>query len=56
MTTQTVSNEKDLKVAIRQRMIQVFITILIQALILFGAAAHYVGGRPGPTLAFTWVG
>ncbi|MCB9420155.1 MAG: isoprenylcysteine carboxylmethyltransferase family protein [Ardenticatenaceae bacterium] len=38
MTTQTVTNNQDLKAGIIRRFVQIFISMLIQALVLFGAA------------------
>lgn len=38
MTTQSVTNDKDLRVGVVRRIVQVFVSLLIQAVILFGAA------------------
>ncbi|MEJ2749192.1 MAG: hypothetical protein P8183_15000, partial [Anaerolineae bacterium] len=38
MTTQTVANDKNLKAGVVRRVVQVLVSLLIQALVLFGAA------------------
>ena len=38
MTTQTATNNQDLKAGIVRRFVQIFVSMLIQALVLFGAA------------------